>query len=365
MENNNNLQPQNGNERSSQWYDFQKMEAQKKHEKIVKNAIKWTILGTLIAVFVLNVIILPLTGGCERVEHISSYTGDNAWITFSSDNGLLLSAHRAGGTLEPEETMAAFKQCLEGAARDGYVVDLLEFDLHLTKDGELVLMHDDTIDRTSNGSGKVCDYTLAELNEFNFGYNFVDANGDYKYRAEGVDLSDVRIVTLEAVLTYVERTCPGMQYVIEIKDGDDVGRRAMDKLYEMMVEFDIIDRTVFGTFNGEISEYVDKCNQNGSFEREVVRSAGIMEVMNFYYSFLYGCELDTSKLGYKVLQIPMGLNGFFDLSTKAFIDYAHAYGIAVQYWTINDAESVKKLQQNGADCIMTDDPKMAYEALHS
>ena len=59
----------------------------------------------------------------------------------------------------------------------------------------------------------------------------------------------------------------------------------------------------------------------------------------------------------------MGLDGFYDFSTKAFIDYAHSHGIAVQYWTINDPEDMAKLQQNGADAIMTDNPELAYSVL--
>lgn len=353
--------------RNSQHYDFKRTEAQKKHQKTVKTAVKWSVLGALIFVFVLNIVILPLTGSLARVEHVASYTGDNKWITLGSEQGLYLSAHRAGGTLEPEETMAAFKQCLESAQEEGYVVDILEFDLHLTKDDVLVLMHDHEIDRTSNGSGKVCDMTLAQLKTYNFGYNFQTQDGVYKYRAQDADLTNVRILTLEEVLTYVEevaRPDHTMQYVIEIKDGDEVGKRAMDKLYETMDRYGIIERTVFGTFQGEISKYVDECNKNGTFEKEVVRSAGIIEVLNFYYAFLWGRDIDSSKLGYKVLQIPMGLDGFFDLSTKEFIDYAHAHDIAVQYWTINDADDVITLKNNGADCIMTDNPKMAYEAMH-
>ena len=339
----------------------------KKHKKTVKNLVVWSIVGTLLFVLILNVIILPLTGGCARVEHIEKYTGNNRYITFSSEYGLLLSAHRAGGVLEPEETMAAFKQCMEQAKNENYKVDILEFDLHLTKDDVLVLMHDHEIDRTSNGTGKICDMTLAELKTYNFGYNFKTTDGVYKYRdKDGDDLKDVRIATLEEVLTYVENdACEGkktMQYVIEIKDGGEVGKRAMNKLYRMMDKFDIIDRTVFGTFQGEISKYVDECNANGAFEKEVVRSAGIAEVLDFYYAFLYGNT--NAKFNFKVLQIPMGFNGFFDLSTKEFIDFAHSLDIAVQYWTINDPDDVAKLQANGADCIMTDDPKMAYNALN-
>lgn len=91
---------------------------------------------------VLNVVILPLTGKCARVDRVTDYVGDNKYIAFHRPEGLMLSAHRAGGILEPEETMAAFKQCMEEAQRENYKVDILEFDLHLTKDDVLVLMHD-------------------------------------------------------------------------------------------------------------------------------------------------------------------------------------------------------------------------------
>ncbi len=338
----------------------------KKHKKTVKDAIVWSIVGTLLFVFVLNVVILPLTGGLARVARVTDYKGDNKYITFHTENGLYLSAHRAGGVLEPEETMAAFKQCMEEAVRENYKVDILEFDLHLTKDDELVLMHDHKIDRTSNGTGKICDMTLAELKTHNFGHNFKTVEGEYKYRGKSdAELEDVRISTLREVLEYVEKVArpdKSMKYVIEIKDGGESGKRAMDKLYRMMDEYDIIDRTVFGTFQGEISKYVDECNASGAFEKEIVRSAGITEVLDFYYAFLYGNV--KAKFNFKVLQIPMGFNGFFDLSTKEFIDFAHTLGIAVQYWTINDPDKVAKLQANGADCVMTDNPKMAYEVLH-
>ena len=336
-----------------------------KKRKTVQKAVTWSIVGALLFVLVLNVVILPLTGSLSRVPSVDSYGGDNPYITFDDEGGLLLSAHRAGGVLEPEETMAAFKQCMESAKVEGYVVDILEFVLHLTKDGQLVLMHDHEVDRTSDGTGKICDYTLAELKQLNFGYNFKDQNGNYPYRTEGADLSNVRIATLTEILDYVEkvaRTDKSMKYVIEIKDGGEVGKRAMDILYDAMKEYDIVNRTVFGTFKGEISKYVDECNANGTFDQKVVRSAGISEVLDFYFAFLYGNT--SAKFNFKVLQIPMGFNGFFDLSTKAFIDFAHHLGIAVQYWTINDPADVVKLQKNGADCVMTDDPRMAYFALH-
>ncbi len=342
--------------------------------KTAKIAI-WSVVGALLFIFVLNMIILPLTGSLWRTNEVDFYSGPNPYIIFDESDythdGLYLSAHRAGGDLEPEETMAAFKNCVEAEKAGGYRVDIMEFDLHLTKDNVLVLMHDHKLDRTSDSVevfGKkrieVKDKTLEELKQLNFGYNFVDQNGEYKYRKPDADLTDVRILTLDEVLTYLEQTAHpdgSLKYIIEIKDGGKTGKKAMDMLYQAMKDYDIIDRTIVGTFKGEITKHIDK-----NYGDEVIRSASILEVLNFYYAFLWGRNLDVDKLGYRVLQIPMGIaTAYFDFATEAFVDYAHTQGIAVQYWTINEPDDVKHLQSIGADCIMTDNPEMAYDVLHS
>ena len=201
------------------------------------------------------------------------------------------------------------------------------------------------------------DKTLAELKTLNFGYNFQAPDGSYPYRNIDNVPDDVRILTLDEVLSYLAEQRPDgdLTYIIEIKDKGRVGKEAMDKLYAAMEKFGITDKTIVGTFNGDISKYIDDV-----YGGKVKRSAGILEVVNFYYAFLWGVNQNTEMLGYDVLQIPMGFNGFFDLSTKAFIDYAHSLGIAVQYWTINDEDDMRTLLKNGADAIMTDNPELAY-----
>ncbi len=336
--------------------------AEKKRRKKLAKQISLPIVGALLFVFILNIIILPLTGACARVDSVDTYDGHNQYIAINRDKGTMLSAHRAGGDLAPEETLSAFKLCMEAT---DYRVDIVEFDLHLTKDGYLVLMHDHEVDRTSDGvqvfgkkGVKIQDKTLQELQKLNFGYNFQAPDGTYPYRNIENVPDDVRILTLDTVLTYLEGMRPNkdLNYIIEIKDKGDVGKEAMDKLFQAMKDYDIVDRTIVGTFNGDITKYIDD-----KYGNEVKRSAGILEVLNFYYAFLWGVKQDPDKLGYDVLQIPMGFDNFFDLSTKAFIDYAHSIGIAVQYWTINEADDVETLIKNGADAIMTDNPALAYE----
>lgn len=323
--------------------------------------ILFSIVGLVAAVLLLNLVILPLTGGCKRVERSPEYTGSNTYVRY--DKGLFLSAHRAGGDIEPEETMKAFKNCMEAP----YKVDVVEFDLHLTADGKLVLLHDDEVDRTSDGPEvfgkkgvKVCEKTLDELLTLNFGYHFQKADGSYPYRQEGADLSEVRILPLTTLLTYLEKEArpdKSLNYIIEIKDDGKRGSEAMDILYTVMESFSITDRVVVGTFHQSVTTYIDKTYP------QVVRSASITDMIGFYYDFLYNVNVSPEKLGFSVLQIPMGLKGYFDFATEAFVSYAHAHDFAVQYWTINDPEDVAFLQKIGADCIMTDDPEMASKAL--
>ncbi len=333
----------------------------KKLSKKGKIAI-WSVVGALLLVFVLNIVILPLTGGGKRVEPVTEYAGNNPYIRVGQ--GTMLSAHRAGGDLEPEETLAAFKLCMEGDVQ----VDIVEFDVHLTKDKKLVLLHDHDVDRTSDGEivfkemgVTIGEKTLEELKQLNFGYDFKDKEGNYPYREEGANLDDVRILALDEILDYLEhtaRTDGSLNYIIEIKDKGASGKESMDLLYSTMEEFGITQRTIVGTFNADITKYIDQ-----KYSDVVRRSASILEVLNFYYAFLWG--VNPGNVGFSVLQIPMGLRGFFDFATAAFIDYAHSYDIAVQYWTINDPEDVARLVENGADAIMTDDPSMAVQYIYA
>ncbi len=348
------------------------MGKEKKERKKLPKGAKLAIfvsLGALILVFILNIVILPLTGEYGRTS-CHRYDDENQYI--AGEGMTMLSAHRAGGGVKPEETKAAFRQCMENEA--GYKVDIVEFDVHLTSDDHLVLMHDHEIDRTSNGEevygpGKtVQDLTLEQLEQLNFGYDFQDKDGNYPYRdlktPEEIKEAEVGILTLDDILTYLEEVRPNkdLNYVIEIKDKGNVGKKSMDLLYQAMVDHKITDRVIVGTFNGDITNYMDKMYKGK--KGTVKRSAGILEVLNFYFAFLWGVKQNPDKLGYDVLQIPVGLTtGFYDFTTEAFIDYAHSLGIAVQYWTINDPDMMRRLIKNGADTVMTDDPDVCYPIL--
>lgn len=320
------------------------------------------IIGITLAVLIgiLFILISPaFSGKLPRVDAVTSYSGDNPYITF--DEKCLVSAHRAGGALAPENTLKAFENCLTATE---YTVDILEFDLHLTKDGQLILLHDDTLNRTSNatevfGSKKVYakDKTLAEIKTLNMGENFVDENGNSPYKGlRGNDIpSDCKAVTLDEVLDYTESMRSDLNYIIEIKDGDDIGRKATDKLYQTIKERNLLNRVIIGTFQGEITKYMDEKYP------DIIRSASIAEVLLTYYRFLFNVNLDKCNVGFEVLQVPH--IPLFDMGQKSFVDYCHHYGIAVQFWTINDYDEIKELVDSGADAIITDNPKTANKVI--
>lgn len=288
---------------------------------------------------------------------IKPYTGTAPYVT--TDGKAMVSAHRSGGDLHPEESMAAFKNCVESTA---FATDIFEFDLHITKDGVLVLLHDDTLDRTSDcqevfGEEDVRpeNKTYEELRRLNMGANFVDQDGNTPYKGLKGDAvpDDVRIQRVEDVLDYL-RNNGDYKYIIEIKNGGDLGKQGVDILYGALKERDMLGDVIFGSFHGEVSKYVDEKYPDLS------RSAGITEVLQFYFASFLGIKLDVK---YMALQIPYKLYGF-NLGTARIINYAHSMDLAVQYWTINNAEDVAYLNSIGADCIMSDDPGMAYRAIN-
>lgn len=334
---------------------------------IIKNfftkhkAIAWSIVAVL-AVIVIFVLMCVSTyiPKADDTNYESEVSLSNPYIRKTP----LISAHRAGRNLAPENTMQAFKTCFEN--QNEYSVDILEFDLHITKDKKLILLHDSTLDRTSDcvevfGEKKVRpqDKTLGELKQYNMGYNF-KVNGEYIYRGD-VDLTYCRIVSLEEVLDYLrtqeEHWKKQFNYIIEIKNDGELGDEAMQILYDTMKKYDIMNRTVVGTFNKSVSEYMDKnCP-------DVIRSAGIAEVLDFYFCCMFNVDLSKKDIKYKVLQIPYK-DYVLNLGKKSIIDYAHKYGLAVQYWTINKEKDMKKLIENGADAIISDDPQLAYNVIY-
>ncbi len=318
---------------------------------------------TIIIAFILVIILfftgLFLSSGIPKVKEVTNYDSyTNNYINYYDKP--LVSAHRAGAEIAPENTLMAFETCLNAP---DYRVDILEFDLHVTADNVLILQHDPTLDRTSNSREyfgkkkvKVSEKTYSQLHNLNMAEYFQDKDGNYPYKGlRGKAIPDnLRVISLREVLEYTRSFEDyDLKYIIEIKNKGKLGEKAMDLLYEEITHFDIADKVIVGTFNRNVSQYIDKKYPS------LTRSAGIWEVVDFYFSCIFNVDLSKKKYNFTVLQVPymkVGIN----LGKKSIIDYAHYYGIAIQFWTVNKEKDMEHLISIGADAIITDCPDVAY-----
>lgn len=331
----------------------------KKSKKGLKTA--GMVIGILLAV-----IIIAEAISCSwqsNPANIKKYKTSNPYIV--QEDTPQVSAHRSGGGINPEETMMAFRNCAEST---DFSIDIFEFDLHITKDNVLVLLHDDTLDRTSDcvevfGREDVRpeELTYEELRTLNMGAKFEDENGNTPYadlNGEAVP-DELRILRIEDVLDYLVSVDSKFDYIIEIKNSGELGMQGVDILYGILTEKNLLNDVIFGTFHEEVSHYVDDNYP------DMKRSATIKEVLSFYTAAL--TDDKNFEANYAALQIPFNMpyRLIGNLGTAKVINYAHSHDIAVQYWTVNSEKDLRYLSTVGADCIMTDYPDLMYKTIHA
>jgi glycerophosphoryl diester phosphodiesterase len=250
-------------------------------------------------------------------------------------------AHQGGNGVWPGDTMYAFEQAVEIG------VDVLEMDAHLTKDGRIVLMHDEEVDRTTDGTGVIEDLTLEELKQLDAAYDWSNDEGvTFPYRGQGI-----QVPTLDELF---ERF-PHMRYVIEIK----LTRNPIDKpLCDLIRRYDMQDRVLVASFHDEAM---------GSFRQtcpEVATSASRGEVTAFVLLgkiFLSGFVIPE----YESIQPPHNPDDSMNIPimTERFIREAHAKNVAVEPWTVNDPGLMRQYIEWGVDGIITDRPDLMLEIL--
>jgi len=255
----------------------------------------------------------------------------------------IILAHRGGSLIAPENSMAAFKKAAELGVH-GY-----EIDIRLTKDEEIIVFHDEYVDRTTDGAGRVADMTLAELKAFDLGYHFINDQQEYEYRGKG-----------ESVLTLRELFAefPHMLINIDMKDSPDTyeGSLIPSKLWRLIEEVGAHHRVVVTSFH---DEQIDRFNLYA--QSSVALGAGENEVRKAYSAY-------TSQFGHlyhpraDVFQIPVK-SGVFPLDGEGFINFLSNLNVPVHYWTINEPETMARLLQSGAKGIVTDRPDLAVSLL--
>lgn len=279
----------------------------------------------------------------------------------------LIAAHRGGKYLNPENTLKAINYSVNELD-----VDILEFDLCLTKDNHLVLNHNMTINACSDVQEEnyyINEHTLEELQQFNFGYKFTPRDSSeriYEHLLDGVAPenrsqvlleNELRIVTIEEVFELYANS--DILYIIEIKDDGDNGIAATDILVQNMTKYNVINKVAVGTFHDTVSAHLKNNYPH------VMRGASQGDAIKYVATTLLGVRLFDDST-FAALQIPTEREAFginVPLDWNVYIDRAHRQNMSVQYWTINDKEEMKRLINLGADVIMTDCPDVAYELL--
>lgn len=241
----------------------------------------------------------------------------------------LVLAHRGANKVAPQNTLPAFKKAIQ------FNADGIETDVHLCKDGEIVICHNYTVDATSNGKGSIDEMTFASLRELDFGSYFSN------------DFKGVTLPTLAELLTLVKN----MQLInIEIKPpqkDNDLVKRVVEEVYKFGVE----KNSIISCFDPECIKQVKEIDKN-------LKTALLYE----------DDELGNEIMTFGVARYCQQLNAdaahpHRNLITHKEIIELHNLGIAVNPWTVNLKEDIVKLTNWGCDALITDVPDFCRQVL--
>lgn len=248
----------------------------------------------------------------------------------------LLIAHRGGSGLAPENTLPAF---LSGAQR--WAADMIELDVQASADGRCVVMHDERVDRTTNGSGLLASMTFAELRQLDAGYHFTpDGGATFPFRDSGVQIPAIEEV-LEAL--------PSVRITVEVKSG-----AAQEPLFAAIRRFNARDRVIvasmhdrdrslFGAYGGAVS---------GSLE----------ELKPFWLRHRFGLGW-LGRPTCDVVQLPEVWNGR-RLVTPRLARDLRRHGIPLHVWTVNEPADMHRLLDWGIEGLISDRPDVLGRVLH-
>lgn len=235
-------------------------------------------------------------------------------------------AHRGWSAKAPENTMAAFRLAME------FGVDGLELDVHLTRDGHVVICHDERLDRTTDGTGLIAELTLDEIRRFDAGSWF----GPH-YRGE-------RVPTLRELLEAVAESPWRGIINIELKTGVVRYPGIEEAVVRLLREFDLASRAIISSFNHYSLAEVRRIAKD--IETGILYSAGLYEPWT--YAARIGCR---------------ALHPLHFAAVPEIIEGAHAHGFQVNVWTVDDPLRAKALAAAGVDGIITNRPDVIRQAL--
>ncbi len=245
-------------------------------------------------------------------------------------------AHRGDSAYFPENTLEAFRSAYELG------VDVIETDVHLTKDGEIVIWHDPTLERNTNGSGTLESHTLEELKMLDAGYTFTkDGGKTFPFRGKGVQLT-----TLDEALS----TLPKARFNVDLKSQE---AEIVNKYIEVIRKNHAEDRVCTASF------HLDNLRKLRAAAPDLLTSISTMEVI----PLLIKQKLHMLPREFKrkiIFQIPVKQYGI-KVVTPSFVREMHKRDAVVMVWTINEEKDMEYLFSIGVDTIMTDNPRLLLE----
>ncbi len=244
-------------------------------------------------------------------------------------------SHRGANKVTPQNTLEAFKKAIQFRA-DGF-----ETDVHLTSDGVPVICHNYTIDKTSDGKGKIAANTLDYLKRFDFGSYF-------HHTFKGVEMP-----TLEEFLTLSEKANLKVLNV-EIKSPKNKDYQIVDKVIDAVKAHNLFDKLLISSFDPDLLVYVKDLDENCQ--------TGFLYSPDkpITYKKVLGKEIDFAKsIGADALH-PHQL-----FVSKELVESAHENGIMVNPWTVNKEKDIIKLVNLGVDGVITDVPNIAKRLIES
>lgn len=262
---------------------------------------------------------------------------------FQTENRPIVIAHQGGNLISPSNTIVAFDKAVQLG------VDVLEYDIHITSDDHLVVIHDNTVDRTTNGEGRVAQFTLEQIQQLDAAYTFEDLNGELSYQGQGH-----YIPTLEEMF----QRYPDMLHNIELKKTNPEEKHStmVQLAWNLIQSYNMEDKVLIASFEHKINREILELSG-----QQIAISGGRSEITKFvllskaYLHPFYRPNIDA-------IQIPTSQSGF-NLKTNSLIKHAHRAGLHVHYWTINDEQTMRVLINMGVDGIITDRPDLLIQIL--
>lgn len=252
----------------------------------------------------------------------------------------LVIGHRGCAGEAPENTLASFERALAQGAQ------ILESDVHCTRDGVPVLVHDEVLDRCTDGTGRVDATRWEELRALDAGYRFSpDGGRSHPQRGRGLGIPSLE----EAFAAY-----PGARFNLEIKQ---LAPGFVERCIELVIDAGRQATTLLAAGEDEVMAVVR--HQVNQMEVATALGASVADVI---------AHIDTARRGVAppsgihALQVPPEFAGN-PLVTREFVDHAHAHGTQVHVWTINDPGQMLELLDLGVDGLITDYPGRLTELL--